>query len=85
MVFHKLILFKKNTKSNNYNNFCYKNLHLKKLTSDYFMLLIAIIGMDDNNTKINDGNSINKILFTIIIPIVIIIMILLLFIIILKL
>ena len=49
------------------------------------MLLIAIIDIDDNNTKINDGNSINKILFTIIIPIVIIIMILLLFIIIPKL
>ena len=48
------------------------------------MLLIAIIGIDDNNIKINDGNSINKILFTIIIPIVII-MILLLFIIIPKL
>ena len=37
------------------------------------MLLIAIIGIDDNNTKINDGNSVNKILFTIIIPILIII------------
>ena len=46
------------------------------------MLLIVIIGIDDNNTKINDGNSINKILFTIILPNVIIIILLLLFIVI---